>query len=132
MTPSRHDAVYCSNGFVLKTTGDIERDGGCFHCYIHDRYARVVWDDDQRSIQSGALRAFQASFPQLANRVSHIGIRRWDNALPHYHLGRMADLPTLHASVGAVHFCGDYTWTSNMDGAARSGETAAEQARAAF
>lgn len=132
MVPSRHDAVYCSNGFVLKTPGDMDRDGGCFHSYIHDRHARVVWDDDPRSVQSGALRTFRAAFPHLADRVSRIGFRRWENALPHYHPGRMADLPALQASVGAVHFCGDYTWTSNMDGAARSGEAAAEHARAAL
>lgn len=130
MTPSRHDAVYCSNGFVLRTPGDMDRDGGCFHSYIHDRHARVVWDDDSRSIQSGALRAFHAEFPHLADRVSCIGFRRWENALPHYHPSRMADLAVLQVSVGAVHFCGDYTWTSNMDGAARSGEAAAEHARA--
>ena len=132
MVPSRHGAVYCSNGFTLKTPGDMDRDGGCFHCYIHDRYARVVWDDDPRSIQSGALRAFNAAFPHLANRISRIGFRRWENALPHYYPGRMADIPALQASVGAIHFCGDYAWTSNMDGAARSGEAAAERAHAAL
>jgi oxygen-dependent protoporphyrinogen oxidase len=132
MVSSRHGAVYCTNGFVLKTPGDMERDGGCFHSYIYDCHARVVWDDDPRSIQSGALRAFAAAYPHLVGRVARIGFRRWKNALPHYHPGRMADLDALAASVGAIHFCGDYTWTANMDGAARSGDRAAEHTLAAL
>ncbi len=121
MVPSHHSAAYCTNGFALKTPGDIERDGGCFHSYIHDCHARVVWDDDPRSIQSsGMLHTFGEAFPHLADRVARIGFRRWENALHHYHPGRMADLKTLQDSVGSVHFCGDYTWTANMDGAART------------
>lgn len=34
--------------------------------------------------------------------------------------------------VGGTHFCGDYSWASNMEGAALSGERAADQIRAAL
>tara|TARA_B100000676_G_C18090841_1_gene859552 strand:- start:7183 stop:8475 length:1293 start_codon:yes stop_codon:yes gene_type:complete len=129
LVPSRHSAIYCSNDYVLRTPGDIARDGGCFHAYIHDSHARVVWDDDPASIRSGAWRSFAAAFPELADRVHHIGFKRWRHALPHRHAGRMADEEVLKASCGAIHFCGDYTWTSNMDGAARSGEAAAQRVR---
>ncbi len=125
LAPSRHDAVYCANGFVPRTPGDVARDGGCFHSYIHDRHARVVWDDGPDSIRSGAFRAFSAAHPDLAERVHFVGFKRWRHALPHMYPGRMADLGLLRASVGPIHFCGDYTWTSNMDGAARSGDAAA-------
>ena len=130
--PSRTGAVYNTTGFVLKTPGDITRDGGCFHAYIHDCHARVVWDDDPASIQSGALRAFAAHHPELAGRVHWIGFQRWENALPHYRPGRQALQADLEASLDGLHFCGDYVITANMDGAARSGEAAATRALAAL
>ena len=117
---------------MLRTPGDIARDGGCFHAYIHDRHARVLWRDHPDSIRSGALRAFAEKFPELLERVHFVGFRRWKRALPQMRPGRMADLPLLQASCGPVHFCGDYTATPNMEGAARSGEAAAERARAAL
>jgi len=132
LVPSRHDVPYCSNGYVLKTPGDIATDGGCFHSYTHDRHARVLWDDPPDSVRSGAIRSFTAAFPEFADRIHFVGYRRWENALPHMHVGRMADLEQLQASVGRVHFCGDYTWTSNMDGAALSGDAAADKAIAAL
>lgn len=129
--PSRHGALYNTNGFVLKTPGDIAADGGCFHSYVHDAHARVIWDDSPESIQSGALRAFAAQFPELADRVHWIGFRRWENALAHYRPGRQALQPALQASLpGGLHFCGDYVIASNMDGAAKSGEAAAARALA--
>ena len=84
------------------------------------------------SIRSGAFRAFSAAHPDLAERVHFVGFKRWRHALPHMYPGRMADLGLLRASVGPIHFCGDYTWTSNMDGAARSGDAAAAGVRAAL
>ena len=33
--------------------------------------------------------------------------------------------------VGGIFFCGDYTWASNMEGAALSGERAAAQVQRA-
>lgn len=125
--PSRSGAVYNTTGFVLRTPGDIARDGGCFHAYIHDCHARVVWDDSPESIQSGALRAFAAHAPELAGRVHWIGFRRWENALPQYRPGRQLLQGDLEASLEGLHFCGDYVTTANMDGAARSGEAAARR-----
>jgi len=124
-TPSRSGAIYNTNGFVLKTPGDIGRDGGCYHSYVHDVFARVIWDDSVASIQSGALRAFAAHFPDLADRVHWIGFRRWEHALAQYRPGRQALQGDLEASLEGLHFCGDYVTTANMDGAARSGEAAA-------
>lgn len=130
--PSRSGAVYNTTGFVLRTPGDIARDGGCFHAYIHDCHARVVWDDSVESIQSGALRAFAAHFPELAGRVHWIGFRRWEHALPQYRPGRQLLQGDLEASLEGLHFCGDYVATANMDGAARSGEAAARRAIASL
>ena len=132
LSPSRHGAVYCSNACVLRTPGDIAKDGGCFHAYMHDCHARVVWDDDEASVTSGALRAFRARFPELAPRVHWVGYRRWPLALPHYRPGRQALQKAIEAPVGGIHFCGDYVTASNMDGAARSGEAAAARALAAL
>lgn len=130
--PSRAGATYNTTGFVLKTPGDIAREGGCFHAYVHDAHARVIWDDPPASIQSGALRAFAAHHPELAGRVHWIGFRRWEFALPQYRPGRQALQGDLEASLDGLHFCGDYVTTANMDGAARSGEAAAAKALAAL
>ena len=130
--PSRPGAVYNTNGFVLKTPGDIARDGGCYHSYVHDVHTRAIWDDSVESIQSGALRAFAAHFPELAGRVHWIGFQRWEHALAQYRPGRQALQGELEASLEGLHFCGDYVITANMDGAARSGEAAAAKALAAL
>jgi protoporphyrinogen/coproporphyrinogen III oxidase len=130
--PSRAGAIYNTTGFVLKTPGDIARDGGCFHAYVHDGHARVIWDDPPESIRSGALRAFAAHHPELAGRVHWIGFRRWEHALPQYRPGRQALQGDLETSLDGLHFCGDYVTTANMDGAARSGEAAAAKALAAL
>ena len=121
-----------TNGFVLKTPGDIARDGGCYHSYVHDVHARVIWDDSVESIQSGALRAFAAQFPELAGRVHWIGFQRWEHALAQYRPGRQALQDDLEASLEGLHFCGDYVITANMDGAARSGEAAAAKVLASL
>jgi monoamine oxidase len=43
----------------------------------------------------------------------------------------MKTYDALGEAVGGIHFCGDYTWASNMEGAALSGERAAKQVLAA-
>jgi predicted NAD/FAD-dependent oxidoreductase len=45
--------------------------------------------------------------------------------MPLYSVGRMKSYELLAEPVGGIHFCGDYTWASNMEGAALSGERAA-------
>ena len=127
LVPSRPDQTYNSNGFVLRTPGDMEADGGCFHSYVHDVFARPLWDDPPDSVRSGAVRALVERFPQLSDRIARVGYRRWRHALPHYSPGRMRHQAALEASVDGLHFCGDYVLTSNMDGAARSGELAARK-----
>lgn len=127
LAPSRPDQTYNSNGFVLRTPGDMDADGGCFHSYVHDVFARPLWDDPADSVQSGAARALVERFPQLSDRIVRVGYRRWRHALPHYSPGRMRHQAALEASVDGLHFCGDYVLTSNMDGAARSGELAARK-----
>ena len=127
LVPSRPDQTYNSNGFVLRTPGDMDTEGGCFHSYVHDVFARPLWDDPPATVQSGAVRALVERFPQLSDRIARVGYRRWFHALPHYSPGRMRHQAALEASVGGLHFCGDYVLTSNMDGAARSGELAARK-----
>jgi len=127
LVPSRPGQTYNANGFVLRTPGDMERDGGCFHSYVYDVFARPLWDDPPETIQSGAIRALIARFPQFSDRILRVGFARWRYGLPHYSPGRMAHQTALEASVGGIHFCGDYVVTANMDGAARSGELAARR-----
>ena len=127
LVPSRPGQIYNSNGFVLKTPGDMDRDGGCFHSYVYDVFARPLWDDPPETVQSGAVRALLERFPQFSERIERVGFARWRHGLPHYSPGRMADQAALEASVDGIHFCGDYVVTANMDGAARSGEQAARR-----
>jgi monoamine oxidase len=44
----------------------------------------------------------------------------------------MKHFSALAEPVGGIHFCGDYTSQSNMEGAVRSGERAAAEVRAAM
>ena len=127
LVPSRPGQTYNANDFVLRTPGDIDADGGCFHSYVYDVFARALWDDPPDSVRSGAVRALTERFPQLSDRIARVGYRRWRHALPHYSPGRMRHQAALEASVDGLHFCGDYVLTSNMDGAARSGELAARK-----
>jgi predicted NAD/FAD-dependent oxidoreductase len=124
LVPSRPDQIYNANGFVLKTPGDMERDGGCFHSYVYDVFARALWDDPPETVKSGAVRALLARYPQYEGRIARVGFARWPYALPHYRPGRMAMQKALEASVDGIHFCGDYVVTANMDGAVRSAEAA--------
>ena len=47
--------------------------------------------------------------------------------MPLYNVGRMKTYELLGEPVEGIHFCGDYSWASNMEGAALSGERAAKQ-----
>jgi monoamine oxidase len=129
LTSSRGGAVYDSTGFALRTPGDIDAQGCCFHAWLVDAHARPVWDDPPDTIQTGVLKAFLGRFPEFAERIFYVGFQKWRLALPRYVPGRQKLLPSLTAPVGAVHFCGDYTLASNLDGAARSGERAAREVR---
>ena len=120
--------VYNSNNFVLRTPGDMDELGGCFHSYVYDTYARQIWDDPDHTVKTGVVRTFLEKFPQYENRIREVGIRRWEHGLPVYSPGRMKRQPDIEASVGGIHFCGDYVLRSNTDGAARSGEVAARKA----
>ncbi len=127
LVPSRPGQTYNSNGFVLKTPGDMARDGGCFHSYVHDVFARPLWDDPPDTVKSGAVRALIERFPDYENRIARVGYARWRYALPHYSPGRMGHQAALEAAVDGIHFCGDYVVTANMDGAVRSAEMAVRQ-----
>lgn len=127
---SRPNQVYNANDFRLRTPGDAEQSGVCYHSYVYDRFARQIWDDPDDSITSGAVRALLAEFPEYADRVEWVGIQRWKYGLPQYSLGHMKRLDALRAPVGSLRFCGDYCSPSNMEGAARNGERAAAEVKA--
>jgi monoamine oxidase len=121
---------YNSNDFRLKTPGDFEKSGGCYHSYVYDVFARQIWDDPDEAIMSGAVRALLAEHPEYEERIRWVGIQRWQTGLPQYRVGHMRRLEELRAPVGRMSFCGDYCSPSNMDGAARNGERAAAEVAA--
>lgn len=131
-TTCRPNQVYNGNDFRLRTPGDIDADGGAYHSYVYDANARQIWDDPDDTIKSGAVHALLRRFPQYTDRVAWVGIQRWRYGLPHYSTGHMKRLVWLRAPVGDLHFCGDYCSPSNMEGAARNGERAAEEVLAAM
>ncbi len=124
---SRPGQRYNCDEFTLCTPGDIDADGGCYHNYLYNCYARQVWDNPDWSITAGSAQALLARFPQYVGRVRPLGVQRWRHGLPTYYPGRMAALPALAAPCGRIAFCGDYTYTANMEGAVRSGLRAAAQ-----
>jgi monoamine oxidase len=129
---SRPKIRYNADGFMARTPGDIEVEGGCYHSFMADASARVVWDDPDDSIKSGALRAFRAALPQLGNRVERVDLHRWEYGHPQYVRGLMKQFPLLAEPVDGIFFAGDYTWQANMEGAVRSGQRAADQLRASL
>jgi monoamine oxidase len=127
---SRPGVRYNADGFMSRTPNDIEVEGGCFHSFMADAAARVVWDDPDDSIASGAARAFVAAHPEHAERILRVDVHRWEHGHPQYVRGLMKHFPQLAEPADGVFFAGDYTWQANMEGAVRSGQRAAAQVRA--
>jgi len=118
---------YNADTFLSRTPADFEEHGGCYHSFMSDSQARQVWSDPDESVKSGAVRAFLARFPQYDGRITSVGIHRWRYGLPQYRVGRMKWFHLLPLPLAGLHFCGDYTIQSNMEGAIASGETAARE-----
>jgi len=131
LTCSRSDVPYNLDAFVIRTPGDFEEHGGCFHNIVGDPTARVVWDDPDDTIKTGTLLELFRLYPQYRERVVRVEVRRWPHGMPLYSVGRMKTFDHLAEPVGGIFFCGDYTWASNMEGAALSGERAAAQVQRA-
>jgi oxygen-dependent protoporphyrinogen oxidase len=131
LTSCRSGVAYNLDAFIIKTPGDFDEHGGCFHNIVGDPSARVIWDDPDDTIWTGAVRALLAQMPKYRHRVKRVEVQRWEHGMPLYNVGRMKTYDLLGEPVGGVHFCGDYTWASNMEGAALSGERAAQQVLAA-
>lgn len=127
VTTCRSGVAYNIDGWVIKGPGDFEEVGGAYHNIVGDPTARVVWDDPDHTIATGAVRALWAAFPKYRHRVKRVEVQRWRHGMPLYNVGRMKTYDLLGEQVGGVYFCGDYTWASNMEGAALSGERAARQ-----
>ena len=131
LTASRSDVVYNLDTFVIKTPGDFDERGGCFHNIVGDPTCRVVWDDPDDTIKTGTLLELYRQKPQFRDRVVRVEVQRWLHGMPLYSVGRMKTYDQLAEPVGGIFFCGDYTWASNMEGAALSGERAAAQVQRA-
>ena len=127
LTAARSDVVYNLDTFVIRTPGDFDEHGGCFHNIVGDPTCRVVWDDPDDTIKTGTLRELFRQKPQYRDRVVRVEVQRWPHGMPLYSTGRMKTYDQLAEPVGGIYFCGDYSWASNMEGAALSGERAAAQ-----
>jgi monoamine oxidase len=127
LVASRPRVRYNADGFMARTPTDPDTDGVCFHSFMADAAARVVWDDPDDSIKSGAVRMFVETLPEYADRIRRVDLHRWELGHPQYVRGLMRHYPLLGEPVRGVFFAGDYTWQANMEGAVRSGQRAADQ-----
>ena len=127
LVASRPLVRYNADGFLARTPGDFDREGGTYHSFMADAAARVVWNDPDASIKSGALRMFLQAHPEYAGRIERVELQRWELGHPQYVRGLMKHFAVLAEPVGGIAFAGDYTWQANMEGAVRSGERAALQ-----
>jgi len=91
----------------------------------------VVYNLDTFVIKTGTLLELYRQKPQFRDRVVRVEVQRWLHGMPLYSVGRMKTYDQLAEPVGGIFFCGDYTWASNMEGAALSGERAAAQVQRA-
>ena len=131
LTSARSDVAYNLDTFIIKTPGNFDEVGGCFHNIVGDPTARVVWDDPDHTIKTGTLRELFGQRPEYRDRVVRVEVQRWPHGMPLYSVGRMKTFEQLAEPVGDIYFCGDYSFASNMEGAALSGERAAKQAQQA-
>jgi len=127
LTASRSDVVYNLDAFVIRTPGDFDERGGCFHNIVGDPTCRATWDDPDDTIKTGTLLELFRRQPKYRDRVVRVEVQRWLHGMPLYSVGRMKTFEQLAEPVGGIFFCGDYSWASNMEGAALSGERAAAQ-----
>jgi len=132
LVASRPRIRYDADSFMARTPGDIDAGGGCFHSFMADAAAKVVWDDPDDSIASGTVRAFLAAMPQYANRILRVDVHRWRYGHPQYVRGLMKHFPLLAVPVEGISFAGDYTWQANMEGAVQSGQRAGDQVLASL
>lgn len=132
LTASRSDVLYNLDAFVIRTPGNFDEAGGCFHNIVGDPTARVVWDDPDHTIKTGTLLALFRLHPEYRDRVVRMEVQRWPLGMPLYSVGRMKTFDQLAEPVGGIFFCGDYSWASNMEGAALSGARAAAQVQNAL
>ena len=132
LVASRPLVRYNADSFMARTPNDLDAEGGCFHSFMADPAARVVWDDPDESVKSGAVRAFTEALPQYADRIVSVHIHRWEYGHPQYVRGLMRHFPLLGRSVEGISFAGDYTWQANMEGAVRSGQKAADEVLASL
>jgi monoamine oxidase len=127
LVASRPMVRYNADSFMARTPNDIDSEGGCFHSFMADAAAKVVWDDPDESIKSGAVRAFVEALPQYADRIVGVELHRWEYGHPQYVRGLMKHFPLLAEPVDGIFFAGDYTWQANMEGAVCSGQRAGGQ-----
>jgi oxygen-dependent protoporphyrinogen oxidase len=132
LVASRPLVRYNCDSFMARTPTDFDKEGGCHHSFMADPAARVVWNDPDESVKSGAVRMFLQAHPEYANRIARVELHRWEFGHPQYVRGLMKHFPLLAEPVGGIAFAGDYTWQANMEGAVRSGQRAGDQVLASL
>jgi monoamine oxidase len=132
LVASRPLVRYNCDSFMARTPTDFDADGGTYHSFMADPVAKVVWNDPDESIKSGAVRVFLQAHPEYANRIARVELHRWEFGHPQYVRGLMKHFPLLAEPVGGISFAGDYTWQANMEGAVRSGQRAGDQVLASL
>jgi oxygen-dependent protoporphyrinogen oxidase len=131
-THSRPGVRYDATGFLFRTPGNFDTQGGCISAFMTEDSAGQVWEDPDHSIATGVAEALLRQEPELRGRIERVDIKRWPFALPLFYPGRMKRWNELLARVENVSFCGDYTSTGYMEGAIESGERAAREVAASL
>ncbi|MGH9269880.1 MAG: FAD-dependent oxidoreductase, partial [Ilumatobacteraceae bacterium] len=67
----------------------LDRSFGFFTSIATDADARRIWADDDESIKSGVANVFTTLYPQLADRILYVGLKRWKHGLPQLRPGSM-------------------------------------------
>lgn len=106
----------------------IGQNSGFFTSIATDADARRIWEDDDESIKAGVIHVFTSLYPQLADRILYVGLKRWEHGLPQLRPGYLNRTADLQKPVGSVAFCGDYTHPlAHTDSAARSALRAVDE-----
>ncbi|MEX2236016.1 MAG: NAD(P)/FAD-dependent oxidoreductase [Dehalococcoidia bacterium] len=102
--------------------------GGTVRAYAAGPKASDIWSLSDAEVAAVMTRDFVDIFPEMEAVLEETSVFRWRYGIPYWKPGRLKALPLLQQPAGPIFFCGDYTDAAYMEGAARSGLRAGQEA----
>jgi monoamine oxidase len=105
-----------------------ERTGqGLLRVYTGDAVAKELMELSDGEALEVLAEELISTLPGIRGKIVTSSIKHWRHAISPWRPGRLELVPALQASIGDIHFCGDYTDGSGMDGAVHSADRVLEE-----